>query len=63
MYLIHVFFIDWAAVRLAIFSGDEIMGIKVPIIINIPLRILIVWGISYFVVYIYQKIKQLIIER
>ena len=57
IYLIHVFFIDWAY-RLGVFREDYILGCYIPIIINIPLRILIVWGISYIVVFIYRNIKR-----
>lgn len=62
IYLVHVFFLDWSY-RLGVFNGTKICGIEVNCIVGIPLRVMIIYLLSYVVSFIWMNVKRNIIYR
>ena len=57
IYLIHVFFIDWLT-RIKVFGEVNLCGINIHPVIQVPLRLLTVFVLSFISVHLLSKIKK-----
>ena len=56
IYLIHPFFIDWLY-RVKVFGETSIFGLNIHPVIQAPLRLVIVFALSYATVYLVKSVK------
>lgn len=59
IYLVHVLFLEWAD-KLNIFCENEIMGFGIATILVTPLRVVVIWLMSLFFVWIFQKFHKMV---